>query len=107
VAILPHPYSSTDEKTLPGWKTRKVVFYVGQYLPSGAEDAGVAPYADGWSSCDARNISFARLPRGNRQLGFYPYGEISPFGTGHCDLRNQTMTLTTIQETADCHAQSA
>jgi hypothetical protein len=31
-------------------------------------------------------------------VGFYSYGEISPFGTGHCDLHNQTMTLTTIGE---------
>jgi hypothetical protein len=47
------------------------------------------------------------LPRGTRQVGFYSYGEISPFATGHCDLHNQTMTLTTIREVPDCHAQSA
>ena len=39
------------------------------------------------------------LPRGTRQVGFYSYGEISPFATGGCDLHNQTMTLTTITET--------
>jgi hypothetical protein len=33
-----------------------------------------------------------------RQIGFYSYGEISPFATGHCDLHNQTMTLTAISE---------
>jgi hypothetical protein len=38
------------------------------------------------------------LPPGTKQVGFYSYGEISPFGTGHCDLHNQTMTLTTIGE---------
>ena len=38
------------------------------------------------------------LPRGAQQVGFYSYGEISPFTTGHCDLHNQTMTLTTISE---------
>lgn len=38
------------------------------------------------------------LPSGTRQIGFYSYGEISPYGTGHCDLHNQTMTLTTITE---------
>lgn len=43
------------------------------------------------------------LPNGTRQIGFYSYGEISPFSTGHCDLHNQTMTLTTIQE-AGCLA---
>ncbi|MEK7724307.1 MAG: FIST C-terminal domain-containing protein, partial [Acidobacteriota bacterium] len=32
------------------------------------------------------------------QIGFYSYGEISPFETGYCDLHNQTMTLTTISE---------
>ena len=38
------------------------------------------------------------FPEGTRQIGFYSYGEISPFATGHCDLHNQTMTLTTISE---------
>ena len=38
------------------------------------------------------------LPRGTRQIGFYSYGEISPYASGYCDLHNQTMTLTTIQE---------
>ncbi len=38
------------------------------------------------------------LPGGTRQVGFYSYGEISPYATGHCDLHNQTMTLTTIFE---------
>ena len=33
-----------------------------------------------------------------QQIGFYSYGEISPYATGHCDLHNQTMTLTTISE---------
>ena len=39
-----------------------------------------------------------RLPRNARQIGFYSYGEISPWATGACDLHNQTMTLTTIAE---------
>jgi len=38
------------------------------------------------------------LPPGSRQVGFYSYGEISPFASGRCDLHNQTMTLTTIAE---------
>lgn len=38
------------------------------------------------------------LPSGSRQVGFYSYGEISPYATGCCDLHNQTMTLTTIAE---------
>ncbi len=32
------------------------------------------------------------------QVGFYSYGEISPFTDGRCDLHNQTMTLTTFAE---------
>jgi hypothetical protein len=38
------------------------------------------------------------LPENTTQIGFYSYGEISPFSTGTCDLHNQTMTLTTIHE---------
>ena len=38
------------------------------------------------------------LPEHVQQVGFYSYGEISPYATGHCDLHNQTMTLTTITE---------
>ena len=39
------------------------------------------------------------LPDGTRQIGFYSYGEISPF-TPHarCELHNQTMTVTTLSE---------
>jgi len=38
------------------------------------------------------------LPEETRQIGFYSYGEIAPYASGHCDLHNQTMTLTTIAE---------
>ncbi len=38
------------------------------------------------------------LPKNTTQIGFYSYGEISPYVSGHCDLHNQTMTLTTITE---------
>jgi len=38
------------------------------------------------------------LPAGTRQIGFYSYGELSPYASGACDLHNQTMTLTTLQE---------
>ena len=38
------------------------------------------------------------LPSGTPQVGFYSYGEISPYTDGFCDLHNQTMTLTTIGE---------
>jgi len=33
-----------------------------------------------------------------QQIGFYSYGELSPYGNGTCDLHNQTMTLTAISE---------
>ncbi len=42
--------------------------------------------------------TFNILPRGTQQIGFYSHGEISPYGTGYCDLHNQTMTLTVISE---------
>ncbi|MFN0123876.1 MAG: FIST signal transduction protein [Blastocatellia bacterium] len=42
--------------------------------------------------------TFEGLPPGTQQVGFYSYGEISPYATGSCDLHNQTMTLTTIHE---------
>jgi hypothetical protein len=38
------------------------------------------------------------LPDGTQQVGFYSYGEISPYASGSCDLHNQTMTLTTFSE---------
>ena len=38
------------------------------------------------------------LPKGTQQIGFYSYGEISPYAAGTCDLHNQTMTLTTLSE---------
>ncbi len=39
------------------------------------------------------------LPEQTKQIGFYSYGEFSPFvKNGHCDLHNQTMTLTIIYE---------
>jgi hypothetical protein len=42
--------------------------------------------------------SLEALPPGTTQVGFYSYGEISPFASGHCDLHNQTMTITAITE---------
>lgn len=38
------------------------------------------------------------LPPNTTQVGFYSYGEISPYASGQCDLHNQTMTLTAISE---------
>ena len=38
------------------------------------------------------------LPSGATQIGFYSYGELSPYTNGRCELHNQTMTLTTISE---------
>ena len=40
------------------------------------------------------------LPEDNHQVGFYSYGEISPYTEGTCDLHNQTMTLTVVAEQA-------
>ncbi|WP_133140717.1 FIST signal transduction protein [Legionella genomosp. 1] len=38
------------------------------------------------------------LPPTTTQIGFYSYGELSPFNLGSCELHNQTMTLTTYYE---------
>lgn len=41
------------------------------------------------------------LPRGAGQVGFYSYGEMSPrIAGGACDLHNQTMTVTLLDEAA-------
>lgn len=42
--------------------------------------------------------TLSSLPPGTQQIGFYSYGELSPFSSGDCDLHNQTMTLTTMCE---------
>jgi hypothetical protein len=38
------------------------------------------------------------MPAATQLVGFYSYGEISPFTSGRCELHNQTMTLTSFQE---------
>ena len=38
------------------------------------------------------------LPASCRMIGYYSYGELSPLGSGRCDLHNQTMTLTLLWE---------
>ncbi len=43
--------------------------------------------------------TMSALPVGSTQIGFYSYGELSPFSVGKCELHNQTMTITTIYET--------
>ncbi|MCW8443357.1 FIST C-terminal domain-containing protein [Fluoribacter gormanii] len=43
--------------------------------------------------------TMSALPKGSTQVGFYSYGELSPFSVGNCELHNQTMTITTIYET--------
>jgi hypothetical protein len=41
------------------------------------------------------------LGRGPELVGFYSYGEISPFSAhARCELHNQTMTITTLSEAA-------
>jgi hypothetical protein len=43
----------------------------------------------------------AELGPDTPRLGFYSYGEISPHAkSGHCELHNQTMTVTTLAEVA-------
>ena len=38
------------------------------------------------------------LPAPCQLVGYYSYGELSPLGSGRCDLHNQTMTLTVFWE---------
>ena len=38
------------------------------------------------------------FPRETKLVGFYSYGEISPYVKGECELHNQTMTLTLFSE---------
>lgn len=38
------------------------------------------------------------LPSDAAQIGYYSYGEISPYTSGSCDLHNQTMTMTLLAE---------
>ena len=51
-----------------------------------------------FSGCATTQGAFDFLSKGTKQVGFYSYGEISPYFSGGCDLHNQTMTLTTITE---------
>lgn len=43
-------------------------------------------------------LTLASFPKDSQQIGYYSYGEISPFTSGPCDLHNQTMTITSIME---------
>lgn len=47
---------------------------------------------------DELEAIFDVFPGVVKQIGFYSYGEISPYTSGVCDLHNQTMTLTSISE---------
>ena len=38
------------------------------------------------------------LPENTHVVGFYSYGELSPYANGRCELHNQTMTLTTLSK---------
>ncbi len=85
-------------------------------LVMGAESAAKAALLDASDgltiaiSCVGRRLVLAEraeeeveavaeiLGPGMDQIGFYSYGEISPFTDGRCDLHNQTMTLTTLGE---------
>ncbi len=42
--------------------------------------------------------TFNILPKDSMQIGFYSYGELSPGGMRNCELHNQTMTITTLNE---------
>ncbi|MEM1182717.1 MAG: FIST C-terminal domain-containing protein, partial [Acidobacteriota bacterium] len=53
----------------------------------------------GQRTCDEVENVQEVLGEGTHQIGFYSYGEISPQRTmGHCELHNQTMTITLLSE---------
>ena len=53
----------------------------------------------GQRSEEETEATFDVLPAGSSQVGYYSYGEISPYvAGGRCDLHNQTMTITTFSE---------
>jgi hypothetical protein len=52
----------------------------------------------GESTEDEIEATLDIFPTQTQQIGFYSYGELSPYATGSCDLHNQTMTLTTFAE---------
>lgn len=52
----------------------------------------------GTSTEDEIETVFKFLPSGSVQTGFYSYGEFAPGNSGFCDLHNQTITLTWVQE---------
>ncbi|WP_293864688.1 FIST signal transduction protein [uncultured Alsobacter sp.] len=50
---------------------------------------------------DEVDAAASTLGPGYKKLGFYAYGEIAPHATSRqCELHNQTMTITTLRETA-------
>lgn len=57
--------------------------------------------AMGGATEDEIEAVFAKLPPGSIQAGFYSYGELGPGNHGACDLHNQTITLTWMQEWKD------
>jgi len=55
----------------------------------------------GQRTIDEVEAAGAELGPGTLRLGFYSYGEIAPHAkSGHCELHNQTMTVTTLAEVA-------
>jgi hypothetical protein len=52
----------------------------------------------GESTEDEIEATLSLLPTNTVQIGFYSYGEVSPYVDGKAYLHNQTMTLTTLTE---------
>ncbi len=52
---------------------------------------------------DETEATLDALPSMAQQIGFYSYGELSPYANGSCDLHNQTMTLTAFSERRQGH----
>lgn len=80
--------TSAMSRTLPGASLAIAISCVGRRLVLGERTE------------DELEATLHLLPEGTAQVGYYSYGEISPYAEGSCDLHNQTMTLTTIGEAA-------
>jgi len=88
----------------------RVVAAAGASATEAAQRSGEGPQLQIAISCVGRRLILGErtedeleaaaecLVPGDVQVGFYSYGELSPFSVGHCDLHNQTMTITSIRE---------
>jgi len=79
---------TATDRTIPGPTLAVAVSCVGRRLILGRRTE------------DELEATLSGLPDNTPLVGFYSYGEISPMAPGTCDLHNESMTITTFQETS-------